>query len=120
MVKIKIYNVTRQCPLVVRGEGATDFYSRLKGLIGHTTLKPGQGLLIKPCRGVHTFMMKFPIDVLYVGERGRVVHVTQRLRPNRIGPLIWKAEFVIELPGGTIEHTRTMVGDKLEILEIQY
>ena len=120
MVKIRIYNVTRQTPLVARGESATSFRARLKGLIGHPPLEPGQGLLIKPCRGVHTFMMGFPIDVIYVGERGRVVHLTQHLVPNRIGPLVQDASLVIELPGGTIARTQTTVGDQLEILEIQH
>lgn len=95
------------------------FWARLKGLIGHPPLEPGQGLLIEPCRGVHTFMMRFPIDVLYVGEGGRVVHVTQHLMPNRVGPFIRDARLVIELPSGTVARTQTTVGDQLEILEIQ-
>jgi uncharacterized membrane protein (UPF0127 family) len=116
--KIKVYNVTRQCPLVVRGEGATSFCTRVKGLLGHPPLEPGQGMLIKPCQGVHTFMMRFPIDVVYVNGKGRVVHLTPYLTPNHVGPIVGEADFVIELPSGTITHTQTKVGDKLEILEI--
>jgi len=119
MVKIRVYNVTRQCPLVVQGERATSFWARLKGLIGRPPLEPGQGLLLKPCRGVHTFLMRFPIDVVYVNERGRVVHVAPHLTLHRIGPFIRDAHLVIELPSGTLARTQTRVGDQLEILEIQ-
>ncbi|MFM2152962.1 MAG: hypothetical protein RL199_1397, partial [Pseudomonadota bacterium] len=42
---------------------ATGFFDRLRGLLGRPSLDPDVGLWIEPCDGVHTFFMRFPIDV---------------------------------------------------------
>lgn len=112
---MKAYNLTRRCPLILEGERATRFFARLKGLIGHPPLERGQGMMIAPCRWIHTFAMRFPIDVLYVDKKGRIVYLTPGMVPNRIGPYVWKADFVLELPVGTIACTGTKLGDQLAI-----
>lgn len=112
---IRAYNETRQAPLVERGQAATGFWGRLRGLIGHPGLSPGEGMLISPCRGVHTFLMRFPIDVVYVNGQGRVVGLAPELPPNRVGPVVPRARFVLELPAGTIQQTGTSIGDELEV-----
>ncbi len=112
---MKAFNVTRQCLLVERGEIATTAWTRLKGLIGHAPLQPGEGLLIRPCRGVHMFGMRFPIDVLYVNKTGQVIRAVEHLAPGRIGPIVLDAHYVLELPAGTLARTRTVVGDHIAI-----
>lgn len=94
---------------------ARGFLARLRGLIGYRPLEPGQGLLIEPCRWIHTFLMRYPIDVIFVDQEWRVIGLTQRMAPNRIGPLVLKAALIIELPAGTIACTRTTLGDQLAI-----
>lgn len=98
-----------------RGQAATDALSRLRGLIGHPPLGPGEGTLLSPCQGVHTFFMRFPIDVVYVDGQGKVVGLAPALRPNRVGPVVPQARFVLELPAGTIQETGTTLGDRLEV-----
>jgi hypothetical protein len=98
-----------------RGQSATTFWTRLRGLIGHRRLNPNEGMLISPCRGVHTFCMRFPIDVVYVDRQGKVVGLAPELRPNRLGPVVRRAQFVLELPAGTIARTRTRIGDQIDI-----
>ena len=107
------YNVTRNQMLIERGTVADNAWSRLRGLIGHRPLEAGEGLMIRPCNSVHTFFMSFPIDVVYVSDSGEVVGLAQRLTPNRVGPIVRKASFVLELPAGTIEDTATQLEDRL-------
>lgn len=88
---------------------------RVVGLLGRTGLEPSAGMLIIPSQAVHTIAMRFPIDVLFLDRKGRVVHVRSELLPNRITGLHWKARCVLELPAGVIARTSTSVGDQLLI-----
>jgi len=75
----------------------------------------GQGLWIVPSRGVHTFAMRFPIDVIYLDGRKVIVHLEKQLKPWRMAPVRMSAASVIELPEHTLENTGTAVGDEIEI-----
>ena len=57
---------------------------RRVGLLKHERLEPGGGLWISPCESVHTFFMKFPIDVVFVDRQGFAVKIVRNLRPWRI------------------------------------
>lgn len=113
---IKVRNVTRNVDLVVHGRMADTFWTRLRGLIGRKALPPGEGLVIRPCKGVHMWFMRFPIDVLYVGEDDRIVDVDEDLRPWTIGRPRRNSRYVVELPAGTVRRTGTRVGDRIRIL----
>lgn len=82
--------------------------------MGRRSLAPGHGLLISPSNGVHTFWMRFSIDVLFLDREHRVLSVYGNLRPFRVTSLNWKASTVLELPAGTIAATGTQVGDVLQ------
>lgn len=60
------------------------FFKRVRGLLGFKGLKPHQVMWIKPCAGIHTFFMKFPIDVIFVDENLRVKSVCENLPPWKI------------------------------------
>lgn len=80
----------------------------------HSTLGPGDGLWIVPCEAVHTFGMKFPIDLVFLSKK-RKVRKIRRAVPRRRIALDLMAHSVLELPAGTAEATRTAVGDQLEL-----
>jgi hypothetical protein len=88
---------------------------RTRGLIGHAPLKPGQGMVLRPCRWIHMFGMSFAIDVLYVNRRGRIVAVSENLRPNRIDRPVLQAAYVVELPSGAIRNAGLHVGDSVQV-----
>jgi len=88
----------------------------MKGLLGKNSLGDGEGLLIRPCKGVHTFGMKFPIDVIVIDDNNYVIAVHGQLPSNRMTPLYKRAAAVIELPAGTLETTTTAVGNQIEIV----
>ena len=111
------FNRTRHAYLATRLTIAGTHWSRLRGLLGTEAddFGEGKGLWIVPCRGVHTFAMSFPIDVIYLDARKVVVHVEENLKPWRMARISWHASSVLELPGQSLRSSGTMVGDEIEI-----
>lgn len=95
-------------------ETAFDSASRKKGLLGRDGLAPGVGLVIAPTNLVHTFAMRFPIDILFISRDGRVLKVRHAVPKRRIAGA-WGAFAVIEMAAGSIETSGTRVGDFLEL-----
>lgn len=87
-------------------------FGKLTGLIGRRDLPEGSAVIISGCRQVHTFLMRFPIDVVFVDVEGRVLGV-ESLRPWRISRRWRLARQAVEFPGGTGKKIR--IGDRLEI-----
>jgi uncharacterized membrane protein (UPF0127 family) len=94
---------------------ADSLLKRLKGLLGKETLQRGEGLWIKPCMSIHTVAMKFPIDVIFLNRKKRVIAIVKKIRPNRCTRLYPRAASVLELQEGIIEATATEIGDEIEI-----
>ena len=91
--------------------------TRNVGLLKHKGLNAGEGLWIVPCQSVHTFFMKFAIDLVYLDKRRRVRKVRHAVPPWRVSGCIW-AHSVLELPAGTAKATGTMEGDQLEFEQV--
>lgn len=89
---------------------ALTFYSRLRGLMLTASLPEGSGLHIRPCRSVHSFFMKYPIDVLHLSQSGEVVGLEHRLQPGKVGKRFQGTFSVVELPEGTLERVGATVG----------
>lgn len=87
------------------------WWSRLRGFLGRREPERGEGLLLVPCQHVHTFGMKFSLDLIFLDRSGRVVDLVQGLDPWSRTTRVRDAHCVLELPTGTIEATRTRVGD---------
>jgi uncharacterized membrane protein (UPF0127 family) len=112
--KLRVNNVTRGKLLADHASIASTSSTRRAGLLKHTKLDPGDGLWIVPSEGVHTFGMKFAIDVLFLDKKRRV----KKMRPNMVrGKLAFSllSHSTLELPAGTIEETGTQAGDQLEM-----
>jgi len=109
-----VLNATRGTTLARRVATADDEASRMKGLLGRESLAPEEGLWIVPCPMIHTFFMKFPLDVLFL-DRGLVVRrVLEDLKPWRLSPWVFSAHSVLELKGGVLRGG-VAVGDRLEM-----
>jgi len=117
-VIVSVYNRTRGCAVSVGVAVANTAFARLVGLLGkaRSWAESGGGLWIVPSQGVHTFGMRFPIDVIFLDAARRVIDVQDHLRPFRISRLRLNAHSVLEVPPGTIEKSRTRAGDELEIV----
>ena len=90
-------------------------WSRARGLLGKRALRQGEGLLIRPCMGVHTFFMKFPIDVVFLDRSNRVLATVEGLKPQRVTRLIPASASVLEMAAGTVAVSETCPGDDIEI-----
>jgi len=90
-------------------------WSRARGLLGKRALRQGEGLLIRPCMGVHTFFMKFPIDVVFLDRSNRVLATVEGLKPQRVTRLIMASACVLEMAAGTVAVSETCPGDDIEI-----
>ena len=101
-------------PLATRVEGAFDSKSRTHGLLGRSSFAEGAALVIAPSGAVHTFGMKFPIDVAFCDRYGFVLHKTT-LVPGRISRPIWRSYFAIEARAGSFERWKLEPGDVIEI-----
>jgi uncharacterized membrane protein (UPF0127 family) len=106
-------NTSKGTVLAERLREARTPWSRLVGLLGRNHLPEGEGLLIVPCSSVHTFFMRFPIDVAFLDREGRVVKVFVSVPPFRVLLGSPQARMALELPSGTLIGTGTEPGDQL-------
>lgn len=104
-------NVTRDRVLATELRRARRFHERLVGLLGRDGLPEGAALLIEPCASVHTWFMRFPLDVLFVDAGGVVVAVHPELSPFSATRHHRRARAALELPAGTLRGTDTRPGD---------
>jgi uncharacterized protein len=91
--------------------------TRLFGLLGRRSLEPGDGLLIQPSSGVHTFGMMFSIDVVALDRNLRVLHLWRRLPPFRVTPISFKTHSSLELAPGEIDRCGIEPGDQFSLAE---
>jgi uncharacterized membrane protein (UPF0127 family) len=87
--------------------------ARMKGLLGKKEMNQGDGLLIQPCMGIHTFGMRFAIDVIFFDRTKRIIALLKDLPPNRLTRFYFRAVGVLELPAGTLRKTSAKVGDEV-------
>lgn len=113
--QIEIVNSTKNTVVGTAIGVAATLRSRLVGLLGKRHLDPGDGLLIVPSSGVHTWGMRFPIDVVALDSRMRVVVLREHLGGFRIAAVGWRTRSVLELPAGTIGSSHITIDDQLAI-----
>ena len=101
--------------LIPRLEIASNLWSRTKGLLGRQNLEADQAMWILRCNSVHTFFMKFTIDLVFVDRDMRVKKTFSRVKPGRIVWPVWGASSVIELSAGFLETNPIHIGDKLNV-----
>lgn len=101
--------------IVSRLSAAVDSASRRKGLLGRSGLDD-EALVIAPCNAVHTFFMRFALDILFVDRDGRVRRTAEHVKPWRVAGSL-RAFATIECAAGTLARSRTSRGHRLELRE---
>jgi hypothetical protein len=109
-----VRNQTRDTVLAEAAELADTSAKRRTGLLKRQGLAPGEGLWIVPCESVHTFFMKFPIDLIYLDKRRKVKKVRHAVPAWRLSACLL-AHSVLELPAGMARQSGTVAGDELAI-----
>ena len=110
---------------IVRSDGASAcerctvadrMLSRMKGLLGRKDLPTGEGILIRPAPSIHTFFMRFPIDVVFLSRQGEVLKIAEHVPP-------WRARScrhsyaVLELAAGEAGRRGLAVGDRIDTVK---
>jgi uncharacterized protein len=94
---------------------AFDSASRRRGLLEHESLDESTALIIAPSNAIHTFSMRFAIDVAFVSRDGQVVKVSPAVAPWRMAAS-WRGFAVIELRAGALAGSDTRPGDRLQVI----
>ena len=104
-----------QTVLVPRLEIAGDLRTRNKGLLGRDSLPVDQALWILQCSSVHTFFMRFKIDLVFLNSKMEVTRTVSKVPPGRFVWNMFFASSVIELSEGFLDKNPIRVGDKLHV-----
>lgn len=91
---------------------------RRTGLLGKNSLHPDEGIYLVPCEWLHTFGMRFSIDVAFISNKGLVLAVHHGLKPKRLSKIVLRAEGALELSPGRLRSTNTEKGDTVRFLDI--
>ena len=116
---MRLINQTKNTVLAENVFIAGNMLERIKGLLGKKEFLPGEALILEPCNSVHTFFMRFPIDLLFVDRNYRIVKSLPGFAPNKVSWIYWKSRLVIELPSGTLKQAQTLDSDQLQLDRIK-
>jgi len=105
--------------VVTKLEIAESLRARLTGLLGRSALEPGQGMLIRRCRTIHTLGMRFDLDLIFFDAQGRVIATRKGVPPGRIcfGPR--RATEVLELPAGQLKQGGFLRGSTFRTMSVK-
>ena len=115
---LEAVNISKGESMLARIEWAGTSSDRKRGLLGRDSLDPEEGIYIVPCKMIHMFGMRFPIDVAFLAADGRVLAVHHTLKPNHLSRLVFRADGVLEIAAGRLSATNTEVGDIIEFREV--
>lgn len=108
---MKIYNSTQNNLIASDIKMAENFFNRSIGLLSRKSLSQDEGLIIRPCCSIHTFFMRFDIDVLFVNKKNKIIALYKNVKPWKILPIHITSNYVIELPAGKILSKNINKGD---------
>jgi uncharacterized membrane protein (UPF0127 family) len=106
--------IVRDGEVLATAELADSHPARRRGVIGRDDLDGA--LVLRPCRQVHTFGVRFPLDIAFCDQFGTVLRV-KTLRRRRVSTLVWSSAMVIEARAGAFERWRLREGDVVEVKE---
>lgn len=89
---------------------------RTRGLLGREALQPGEALILEPAQSVHTFGMRYAIDVCFCDRSWVVLHVVRGMRPRRVSRWVPRARAAVEMRAGSMPSLRP--GDQLSLEEL--
>jgi uncharacterized membrane protein (UPF0127 family) len=115
--RFSIVNLTSHAQLATHVEVARTSAQRSKGLLGRNGLAAGEGLWIVPCESVHTFGMRFAIDLVYLDRQRRIKKIRRAVPPWRISACL-TAHSVLELAAGSVREGEARLGDTLEFIPV--
>jgi uncharacterized membrane protein (UPF0127 family) len=114
VVTVGLENQRTGARVATRLREASNPITRMVGLLGKKTLPDGEALLIRPCWSIHTWFMRFSLDVIFLDRENRVVRVIRDMKPWRIAAAKG-SHSVIEMKAGLLTEDDLAPGDQLRI-----
>lgn len=108
-----LYNETKNQEVVYHVEVAETFFQRFKGLMLRKSMNCNEGLILLRCSSIHTWFMRFAIDVVFLDINHRVISMKEKIKPWRMVGFIKNAYITVELPEGSIREKQIDEGDIL-------
>lgn len=105
-----VIDAARGACVVPRAWAAYSVWDRMRGLLGRPPLEEGEGLWIEPCGVVHTFGMRYPLDLAFIDREGRVCKFARDVAPGRFAGTL-AARSTLELRAGALAATGLQLGD---------
>lgn len=94
----------------------SSFFQKFRGLLGVQYLGEGQGIILSKCKQIHTFGMKFSIDVIVLDKKGLIIDFVGSVEPNKISRYYRKAYYIIELATGNLNRQLFKKGKIIEFI----
>jgi uncharacterized membrane protein (UPF0127 family) len=94
---------------------ANSFYTRLKGLMFKEVFNDGTAMMITPCNMIHTFFMKFSIDIVFISKNNEVIDIIEDMKPGKVSHMVGKAVGVIEFPAGVVNRMKIQIGNFIRL-----
>ncbi len=111
MRRCTLHNRRTKQPLCIHVRIASNFITRMVGLLATRDLPPNHGLWIKPSNSIHTLGMRFAIDVVALDREGTVLRFVEAVKPWRIVAMPRHTRSVLELPAGHLRQHPLTIGD---------
>ncbi len=112
---MKVINLSKNTILADEAKMADTFFSRLVGLLNRNSLEKSEALILTPSNCIHSFFMRFTIDVIFLDKAGKVIDALPSFKPFRLSPIYFNSRTIIELPEDTLELFQTQPGDIIQL-----
>jgi uncharacterized protein len=113
---LKLINKTNNIVICENVMVADTYFKRLKGLMFTKSLPEQNALHIVPCNEIHTFNMKYSIDVIYLDDKNSILAIDEDMKPGKIGKHVKNAVSVVELPSGKVKKLEVKIGQTVTFI----
>lgn len=96
---------------------ADTMMSRMVGLMFKKSLVGADGLLINPCNSIHTFFMRYSLDIVFLSKDDKIIKIIRNIKPWRMTWIYFKARKTLELPAGKLP-LDVKEGDRMEVVHV--
>jgi uncharacterized protein len=111
----KLLNQTQNCEIIQDLQVADCFWSRLVGLLGKKGLSGQEGMWFDRCNSIHTFGMRFSLDLIFLDRSMKVKALKRNVPPGRMTWPVFGARSVVELASGSLDKMKIEIGDQLHV-----
>ncbi len=119
MPRYVLWNFSREVLLAPSLRVVRGLWQRVRQLLRFRPPGPGEAILLLGCRAVPAYLMRQPLDLLILDDRGYVVATIPRASPMRLARLMGRASDVVALPANSLQPAQVSIGDRISLVWIR-